>query len=253
MKYLIIGVIVCVFLSGCEQKEQDFILSQAESLMEVQCDSALFLLRSLNDISGFDKETAAHYALLYIEALYRNHLSLVSDSLINIALSYYQQERDSKALAKIYYYQGYYHDEQHKEETAVKALLKAEKIALNKNYFDLLGLIYCKLGKMEIGQFRKEQALEMFDKAIYYFRKSKKQKEEGNVLINKGKAFLFLNQYDSAFYYFNAGKKITIENKDTIGLSAVLSLEGYAYVNQGKYQKSREIIQKALPFSAESN
>lgn len=84
-----------------EQTEASFI--QAESLLEEHPDSALQLLQTLPTLQELSHKESARYALLLARATDKCEKSLLPcDSLLNLALRYYDDDEKERAVALLY-------------------------------------------------------------------------------------------------------------------------------------------------------
>ena len=80
-------------------------LDEAEALLQNKPDSALTILKQLRQ-EGSQAEQA-RYALLYSEALDKNHIKVTDDSLIRQAWSHYKHySKDLRHQCKTLYYWG---------------------------------------------------------------------------------------------------------------------------------------------------
>lgn len=97
--------IVLLLLFSCSHKsETETLLSYADTLMEEYPDSALRSLDlSPEEIEGLSDKECARYALLLARATDKCKLSLLPcDSLLNVALDYYDDDEKEKAVALLY-------------------------------------------------------------------------------------------------------------------------------------------------------
>ena len=93
----IIFVILCAILfAGCGNQQVRKTLNQAESIMDQQPDSALSLLKQIEGNRILSEKQNALYALLYSQALDKNYIDITNDSLINIAVDYYQNHGSAR-------------------------------------------------------------------------------------------------------------------------------------------------------------
>lgn len=140
----VVFIFVCLIpFTGCGRRDIDTRLSLADSLMAENPDSALAVL------GGFDPNYAssgqiARYAVLLTEALYKNDLTPSDDSLINIAVRYYDREVSSAARMKAYYYRGHVCIQASDYGNAIVSMLNAERSAklIGPDSSLWLGLIY---------------------------------------------------------------------------------------------------------------
>ena len=103
-------LVLLLGLTACgDKKAVTDVLNRAEVLMDEHPDSALTLLRTLT-FDDFRKESnRARYALLHSQALDKNYIDVTSDSLISVAVKYYQDEDDVRGKFLSYYYMGRVH------------------------------------------------------------------------------------------------------------------------------------------------
>ncbi len=83
-------IVVVLMVAGCGfSKSQPVVLDEAQRLMQTDPSAALSTLNSV-DVSEFDDSaTMARWALLYSEALVVNRLTAPTDTIVDIAISYY--------------------------------------------------------------------------------------------------------------------------------------------------------------------
>lgn len=92
----LIYIVILLAVTGCSfSSSHPVVLDEAQSLLSTDPSSALSKLNGV-DVSEFqDSATMARWALLYSEALVANRLSAPSDTIVNIAISYYaSHDRD---------------------------------------------------------------------------------------------------------------------------------------------------------------
>lgn len=89
---------------GKDSYKDNSVLILADSLMQTYPDSALQLLEGISVPQKMGKANRAWYALLLTQARYKNYVPLKDDSLIRIAVDYYENGRSKERLAKSYFY-----------------------------------------------------------------------------------------------------------------------------------------------------
>lgn len=104
--------IMVLVLSACDRTSVRIsaMLSDAESLMELQPDSALAILESLNPDTLGPRNLRARYALLLSQAHDKNYIDDISDSIIRIAVDYYRDSPDRHSAMLSFYYMGRVHE-----------------------------------------------------------------------------------------------------------------------------------------------
>lgn len=98
---LFLGTFLFCACSSRERTETSFL--QAESLLEEHPDSALQLLQTLPALQELSHKESARYALLLARATDKCEKSLLPcDSLLNLALNYYDNDEKERAVALLY-------------------------------------------------------------------------------------------------------------------------------------------------------
>ena len=220
-------------------------LQIAGQLMETHLDSALCLLETI-DTRRLTSEENAGYALLYTQALDKNHKVIQNDSLIRIAVDYYSDQRNMLKLAEAKYYWGCYYMYKEQKEEAVKVFLDAEKIALPLEAHNLLGLISYRIAILRENQFSIKQAQESFSNSAYHFHKANNLKNESITLLRKGNIFRYTKQYDSCIYYLNKALWMAQTRNDTSLLALTHNYKGNVYIAQGYIQSAKREALEAL-------
>lgn len=133
---VILGVITVLFIlfSLFYQKQSDgtdMPLKQVEQLMQERPDSAWKLLQHIPQVSKFDEESQAFYALLFTQAQYKNHIPVENDSLLRIAERYYQDSPDSLYKAWTYFYLAQYCRDSGEKEKALSYFQLADRASRN--------------------------------------------------------------------------------------------------------------------------
>lgn len=99
--FILLGAFMLCACSSNEQTKKLFL--QAESLLEEHPDSALHLLQTLPTAHKLSHKETARYALLLARATDKSEKSLLPcDSLLNIALEYYDDDEKERAVALLY-------------------------------------------------------------------------------------------------------------------------------------------------------
>ncbi len=230
----------CV-LWACNDPQQTDLLFRAEQMLESSPDSSLMLLKEI-DPEQLNRAQHASYALLYTEACDKNGEKIISDSLLNVALEYYGKKGNSVALAKCYYYLGCYHWELEEWDKAVSSYGYAESVALDFSAYNLLGLIYARLGWLYTQQLNIEKSLDMYARSVFYYDKIGNQKNKAWALGNKGRTFLYTQQYDSAVCYLELAEELHREERDTSALNVCLNLQGYLWLKLGDIGRAKNVI-----------
>lgn len=116
-------IVVLLVVTGCGVAgSQPRVLDEAQSLLQSDPSAALSKLNGV-DVSEFqDSATMARWALLYSEAMVANRLSAPTDTIVNIAIDYYERHNNA---------------DEFKRASRLKALIKS-----SQNYDPLASALY---------------------------------------------------------------------------------------------------------------
>ena len=143
VKLLHIVIFAVVILSACDtERSHDQLSSVAALLKQDRVDSACRVLKDINPYA-LGKSERTYFNLLYTQAQYRSYRPIVSDSLINTCIDYYQhRDLDRDKLCEAYFYKGMVLLTLNHPEQAIINLKEAEKLAAGLSAEDLKHKIY---------------------------------------------------------------------------------------------------------------
>ena len=148
MKNTLLLLSLIMFFS-CSHPENSLlpVLSRADSLLQIgYADSALILLGyfPVDDLTTVSLQ--ARHALLLTQAMDKNYITLTGDSLIRIAVKYYDSTNDLSSRAKAHYYWGRVHQDMGDVEGTVREFLTAMPLAKKAKEHTLMCLLQGNLG-----------------------------------------------------------------------------------------------------------
>ncbi|RHJ75366.1 hypothetical protein DW103_17635 [Parabacteroides sp. AM08-6] len=124
------------------------VLHQAETFMSESPDSALLLLEAIQSPEKQSAEDYATWCLLLTQARDKNYLEHTSDSVINIAIDYFEHTNNHSRYATSLYYKGRVLQSLNERENAIKVYLRALDIAKEGTDYSLLFLITSQIGHL---------------------------------------------------------------------------------------------------------
>lgn len=176
LKKLFVIVLVMVgstLLYGCHHGDQgyDVRLIAADSIMHDDAAMALDLLNSIKEQSLVGKRDRAYYALLLSQARYRNYIVATSDSLIDVALDYYNHHQDEKEkLTRAYIYKGAVMEELGDNQQALINYKNALTCVTKNDYFNQ-GYARLRLGYLyRINIVADSDEITLYKDALHYFK-----------------------------------------------------------------------------------
>ncbi|WP_291529400.1 tetratricopeptide repeat protein [Bacteroides sp. UBA939] len=208
MKHLFY-IIVCLLSVSCvQQHTSNVLLVQADSLMQTLADSALHILESIDPQRLETPGNHAYYALLLTQARDKNYVVQTDDSLIRMAVQYYDSIKDASMQAKAYFYLGCIYRDANQSGEAVKEYLTA----------------------------------------LPFAEKTRNAKLAGQIYHNAGYLYFIQNLMTEADSIFQLSEKTFIQLNDTTFWAEALSYQGQISIEKGEkyYPKAEQKLVEAL-------
>lgn len=214
--------------------------------MQEYPDSALTILESIphpEKLYGSDK---AAYALFLTRAKTKLNIYQKSDSLIRIAVDYYDRSWDKARKMQAYYYRGCVYRDMRCMDLAVKDFLQALKVMPKESEELYWGAIYENLAGCYEEQKLYEDAMNAHHKAYAIFLEQKNNSELFYALRGIGYVFMLKHQNDSALVYYQKALDIVEAVGEDYQKSIILGEIGILYNEMGEPQKANKYISASI-------
>lgn len=238
-------MILVLFISCVQEKEDNNVLSRVEACMELFPDSALSLLSQIDCPECLRGQQRADYALLLTQALDKNYLdSLQSDSLIMIAVEYYKQEGDKLKAGKAYFYYGKVMLLKERFSDAMQAYLEASSLLEETRDYKVQGMVWEYIGYLNSVQGLYENSIDNFKHSIRYYELASDRRRILYGYRNMARGYFSVHHNDSAGWYAEKGLVLS----DTVsGMKAsFLHLLGLIANNEKRYPQAIEYFSNAM-------
>ena len=219
--FFITGLMSCSHHSG--------LYEHAEKIMSQHPDSVLTLLSTIQDVNDLSEKDRAMYYLLLTEAQNKTYVKPTSDSLITIAVEFFDKTEDWGRKAKAWYYRGRINQD------------LGDALHAQDDYI-LIGRIYSSIGMLYTYQNVYEKALPYQRKALDRFALMQDSVGISYVLRDIGRTFTALEKKDSAIAYYEQALLVCSSRNKPLVYGELASL----YIDKGEYLKSYKYIQKVL-------
>ena len=240
---IILGLSAILFFTGCYNREHISRLDEAEALLQNKPDSALTILKQLRQ-EGSQAEQA-RYALLYSEALDKNHIKVTDDSLIRQAWSHYKHYyKDLRHQCKTLYYWGRIKLRAGDKPGALRLFLKIEEKLKDTNEPYYTGLLYGQIGEVYYEQMNYSRAYHYFREARNNFRQSDNVREETESTLDMAAAAFHSKDIEKAMRLYAAALDLADEQKNDHLAKASLTNLASLYVVSGKRQIPHDLLQR---------
>ena len=249
MRFVIILILLCASLGfscrqGAKQISPEMVM--IDSIMWDHPDSALTLLEKMPKPSPSDKLNDATWCLLYTQAQDKTYKKHTSDSLINIALRYFDTREDGRRKAQAWFYKGAVCRDLSRLEDATACYVKAKDLVESVDDPLFASLICQTLGRVYREQHIYDKAFELFREAVSYVTQVSRRDDWSHAYSELGRTFAECKQLDSARYYFEC----SLENGALIDDLKVQSMAigelGVVCQVEGDYEKALEYAKKEL-------
>ena len=220
-------------------------LAKAEAIMYRYPDSALHILQGIQPDIPSENEQYATWALLMTQAQYKNQIEQ-SDSLINIAYSYFTKHDNAQRKALALYYKGILRHESHHAEDALSFYLEAATEIEKTNDYQLGFLINSEVGLMYLYRKLNDYAMEYFEKAHHNAELSNNQTYIAFSFIYIARAFSQKKQYNKAIEYYEKAIKIgQVNNYPTI-LASAMNETSFLFLKIGENKKALQYAKDCI-------
>lgn len=201
-------------------------------------DSALHILRQLDDRQVARRSVRARYALLYSQALDENSIAETNDSLIRIARRYYRRHGAARNRFMAGYCYGRILCNRGDYTGALLYFLHIEEYGRELDDPRTLGLLYHRIAELYHSQYDYRNTLKYAQKAYGNFREAGLDDHCGYAMFDIGEAYSNLEKYDSAGIYYTRSLRTAEQRRDTAMQHACLTNLALAYVAQGDPQRA---------------
>lgn len=242
--YSIISLLILLLAcSGCSDSLVEAKLNQAEAVIQEKPAEALAVLKSIDVSQLHSSSLEARYALLYSKARYKNYDDAPNDSLISIAVDYYEKngEEDEKFYA--YLYQGIIRSALGNKKQASHSLFRAlyNSESVDDHYsmgqlYMYLSALYSGLNNIEALRYSRLAAKE-YDAAgltLYYL----------NAKTNEATARLRLFDFEGTEALIDSIHSLAFELNDTIAICDIMSLEAKYAMARDSFELATQIYRK---------
>ena len=203
-KVIFLLLIIMLLASCAGNRKYDDLMQRADSIMNVNDDSAKVAIRMLDGVKSqlpeFTKKQRMRYELLRHKAMNKACITFTSDSVMKEVVDYYDHHGSANERMLANYVLGCVYRDMHEAPMALeyynKATEQADTTAADCDYGTLYR-VYSQMGFLFSKQYLPYQELNAFDKAEKYAYLAK---DTFNAIVNyqnQGEVYAFLGKKDS--------------------------------------------------------
>ena len=219
--FILAFVVFVAVVTGCRGTHRyDSRLTAADSLMQVDPDSALALVMAVSPDSLTGEGDRAYRDLLLTQARYKCYIVATSDSDINRALAYYRiHSSEREKLTRAYIYKGAVMEELGNPDSAMFYYKNAEATADAQDYVNL-GQINIRIADL----YRRynadsEVGFEKYRQALHYYQLTGNKRLQQNCFFNMANCSADSAVANYRHYYQNA-YNLAVEINDSAAMYA---------------------------------
>lgn len=248
MKILIL-MLLCVCFSFSCQKTSETIspdLAMIDTIMWNYPDSALTLLEEMSGNNFYNKLEEATWCLFYTQAQDKNYVKHLSDSLINIALDYFDSRDDWRRKSQAWFYKGQVLQDMGRKEEAVTCYVRAKDMF---GYFhdpSFASLVCRSLGSLYRNQKLYDESLEQLREGVRYAAQVAKDAYLSQAFSELGRTYTECAEWDSARYYFECSLENAKLIKDSRTEAMAVGELSVLFRSVGDLENSLEYKKKEL-------
>ena len=240
-------ILVLLGFCACGHKPYPQSLIIADSLTNACPDSAIALLKNIENTLQTEPETTQmYYRLLCIKANDKAYIPHTSDSLILPVLHYYIEKDDERHLPEAYYYAGRVYRDLGDAPQALEYFEKAAEALPEDGGYKLKSKIYSQMGTLFAYQSMYAEALEMYKKGGEYDNILKDSVGMVFTLRDIGNMYKELGKEDSTLAYFKEASRLSRLLQRTDLFNMIQSQLAFIYTDLQKYDSARTALQNAL-------
>ena len=240
-------VVIAFIFSSCEDIDADLNvkLDKVEALIDEMPDSAMMILKTIDGNAIKAESQNARYALLYTTVLKRNYIKETNDSLINIAVDYYRNNRDARQLCQSLILKSEININNKAYDKAMLACYEVETtLSEFENNESEKGLLYVQLAYLHAIYYDTPRSLEYFKKAYSHLEGTNNSRDRMLALF--GMCVNYMNQESLATEAIAEIEKGLKEAEALGNEKYILSFKCIlfcAYYNVERYQEAIKLFE----------
>ena len=239
-------ILLAMILFGCSSGQVSTRLAEIDSLVvREQYDSACVMLKDVAEAS-MTAEEQAHYYLLATQLGYLTNEPLPSDSLLDLAIAYYNKVGNHQKLADAYYYKSYRSELNNDYPQAIIYGKEAERLAMKTNDDHLKYKIIESLAYLNGFCDNNQLQLQYGKKALAIAQKTQNRNWIAYSYNRISFSFANLGQYDSALIYVEKSIPYFDNNNESVKVEYLTNI-GQLYKDRDP-QTAKKYFEKALSY-----
>lgn len=249
MKYLLLSLLSLLLSCSYNGHIEVVSLLQADSLIQAgRADSALILLESMPPEVLVTSASQARYALLLTQARDKEYIHHTNDSLIRIAVDYYDATDDMLSRSKAHYYLGRVYQDMNDIEGTVREFLSAIPLAEKVDDYKLTCMLQSNLGYLFWVNGLLNEADSLYKRAVVLAQEKQDTLRLALALSNLSDIYLEegVIDYFEVENYLNQALSIMKNQKNVFVKRRILFSLAFLYERMGKLPETISVAQRVI-------
>lgn len=240
LRYILLPFLsLLVWSCSCQPSGINATLAEAERLMDARPDSALALVESVDPSAIHSRSTRALHALLLTQAQFKNYIDVPNDSLISIAVDYYDENEDSHYSMLAHHYCGAINSHMNKYSKGLMHLLKAHNYAVMLDDKFWIAITARELSYVYRETYNAYESQRFAEISLENFRYTRKQSHIDYATLDFAGSCITVGDYKQAISILRGLIESSNKGEDLeLNLEARRTL-GLAYLNSKDYAEAR--------------
>lgn len=250
MKSTLFIILILVFFStACRKNKEDrYIISQAETLLKTNLDSTYLLLNNIIIPDDLDDKLFAYWCMLSGKVAESLHKDMPSIPSLLRAQSWYKQYGTVNERAQIGLYLGRSYMKEKKYEEAMSIYLEVLDIAKNNKVYDLAGYICSYIADLyELKNMLNESRVK-YQESSEYFMKANNSKSYALALRDVSYIFCLQDSFDLALQTLEIADSIVVTINDSAAISSIANALGNVYTLMDSFYLAEKYLLSSLEF-----
>lgn len=217
-------------------------LIKSEELMMSSPDSSFFILKGIDPTEIAGKKSQALYALLLSQAMDKNWIDVVDDSLIMVAVDHYRNSNEAEHKFLSYYYLGRIQQNSGNLAKALVSFTVAEEMAgqISDNYS--IGLLYAQFGRIYQTLYDYPKSIESFSKACNFYDLANMSSHKVYAKLSLAQLYKSVKQYDKSYEIISEIITAAYDSKDVYLTQQCVQLLFQIYEQQGDVDGMKSLL-----------
>lgn len=237
-------------MSCKKEYTQHPIILESERLMDSLPSKAYELITSITEHESLSAADNAAWCLNYTTALYKLDSVIKSDSVIQISIDYYKKTPLNVYSGKSYYLLGCIQSDHKEYEKAILSFKLGESKLMKTKEYNILGLLYYKMGYIySLDEFF-DKSIEYFQKAAFNFHRAKNKKNEAYAYRDLANSTdNAKGNLDSVLHYFQLAQLLSLQAGDSANYYETNFNLSITLLSRTKdYQKAKQYLLSAYRY-----